>query len=167
MTFEQDSGIMSRRVRRSIHLESMWKILAGLRQTETERRKAKRFCEKQMLVILILILFGDSFKYGHLLGLTRYNWIQGHFADIGLPAQCTTALYHLFGHVRLGRFAAALLPPAAFILYEFWQIPDADPADVVCYMAGSVAASISISLFLAQDKRNRVLAFVRRLSGRK
>lgn len=167
MKSERNSGIMSRRAYRSADLESIRKILDGPRRTDAERRKGRRFCEKQMLVILIFILLGDSFKYGHLLGLSRYNWIQGHFADIGLPAQCTTALYHLFGHTRLGRFVAAVLPPVAFILYEFWQIPNADPADVVCYAAGSAAASISISLFLAQDKRKRMVAFVRRLSGRR
>ncbi len=164
MKLRRDSGIMSRRAYRSIDLDLIRKILAGSRRTEAERRKAKRICEKQMLIILIFILLGDSFKYSHLLGLSRYNWIQGHFADIGLPAQCMTALYHLFGHMRLGRFVAVLLPPVAFILYEFWQIPNADPADVVCYMAGSAAASISIGLFLVRDKRNRVLAFFRRLS---
>jgi len=61
-------------------------------------KKLKRYSEWQMLIILIFILFGDLFKWGHLFRLTQYNWIQGHFSDIGLTAQFTTAIFYLRGH---------------------------------------------------------------------
>ena len=36
----------------------------------------KRYCHWQMLIILLFILFGDSFKWSELLGITGHNWIQ-------------------------------------------------------------------------------------------
>ena len=107
----------------------------------------KRFIEIQALLILIFILFGDSFKYGNMFGITQYNWIQGHFADIGLTAQFTTFFYYLYGHKRFGPYMSISLPPLLFTLYEFMQYPNTDPIDIVCYFFGSIAALISISLF--------------------
>jgi hypothetical protein len=116
----------------------------------------RRFLEKQMFVILIFIVFGDSLKLGQVLGL-HYTWMAGHFADMGLPAQCTTALYYIFGRVRLGRFIAALLPPVLFILYEYSQLPNADPADVASYCVGSAVASLSIFLFVVANRKQQLM----------
>jgi len=112
--------------------------------------RLKRFCEKQMLVILILILFGDFFKYGQIFGVNAYNWIAGHFADIGLTAQCTTALYYVFGHKRWGVSSAILIPPALFCMYELAQYPSSDPADIACYFSGSIVAMLSIQAYRAR-----------------
>ena len=115
-------------------------------------KKVRRFLETQMFVIIIFIFFGDSLKLGRILGL-QYTWMAGHFADIGLPAQCTTALYYVFGHFRSGRLIAALLPPVPFILYEYSQMPNADPHDVICYCLGSALASFTIFLFVLVNRK--------------
>ena len=109
--------------------------------------KLKRFIEIQALLILIFILFGDSFKFGNLFGITQYNWIQGHFADIGLTAQFTTFFYYLYGHKRFGPHLSISLPPSLFALYECMQYPNTDPIDIVCYFVGSIAALTSITIF--------------------
>ena len=107
----------------------------------------KHYCEWQMLILILFIFFGDSFKFGRLLGVTEYNWIQGHFADIGLTAQCTTALYYLFGHKRKSLPFVLLLPPIAFTFYEFMQYPHMDTVDIACYFGGSTVALCSVTLF--------------------
>lgn len=99
-----------------------------------------------MLVILLIILFGDFFKFGNLFGLTRYNWIQGHFSDLGLTAQVSTAIYYLWGHRRFGWLVSTLVPPVLFTLYELWQVPNHDLVDIVCYFLGSIVAVILIVL---------------------
>ena len=109
--------------------------------------RLKRYCERQMLIILLFILFGDLFKWGGLFRITEYNWIQGHFADIGLPAQFTTAMYYLLGHKRRSIPLVLLLPPAAFTFYELMQFPRSDYIDVACYFAGSAIALCSLSLY--------------------
>jgi hypothetical protein len=109
--------------------------------------KLKHYCEWQMMIILLFILFGDSFKWGGLVGITEYNWIQGHFADIGLTAQFTTAMYYLFGHKKKSIPFVLLLPPAAFTFYELMQFPRTDSADIACYFAGSAIALCSVSLY--------------------
>lgn len=110
-------------------------------------KRLKHYCEWQMLIILLFIFFGDSFKFGRLLGITEYNWIQGHFADIGLTAQCTTALYYLFGHTRKSLPFVLLLPPIAFTFYEGMQYPRTDYVDIICYFGGSAMALCSVTLF--------------------
>lgn len=109
--------------------------------------RLKRYCERQMLIILLFILFGDSFKFGRMLGITEYNWIQGHFADIGLTAQFTTAMYYLFGHKRKSLPFVLLLPPIAFTFYECMQYPRMDYVDIACYFGGSAIALCSVTLF--------------------
>jgi hypothetical protein len=116
--------------------------------------RLKRFMELQMLLILIIILFGDSFKFGNMFGLTSYNWIQGHFSDLGLTAQFTTAFYYLYGHKSIGPYFAVIIPPILFTLYELWQYPNTDPADIVCYCIGSLAALTSIRIYKIRLKRN-------------
>lgn len=109
--------------------------------------RLKHYCEWQMLIVLLFILFGDSFKWGGLFGISEYNWIQGHFADIGLTAQFTTAMYYLFGHNRKSIPFVLLLPPVAFTFYEFVQFPRTDYADIACYFGGSATALCSVSLY--------------------
>jgi len=109
--------------------------------------RLRHYCEWQMLIILLFILFGDSFKFGRLLGITEYNWIQGHFSDIGLTAQCSTAMYYLFGNKRKSILPVLLLAPAAFTLYELSQFPNHDYIDIICYFAGSAIALSSVSLY--------------------
>jgi len=109
--------------------------------------KLKHYCEWQMLITLLLILFGDSFKWGGLFRITEYNWIQGHFSDIGLTAQFTTALYYLLGHRRQSIPFVLLLPPIAFTFYELIQYPRTDCVDIVCYFVGSSIALFSVSLY--------------------
>ncbi|MFQ5605999.1 MAG: hypothetical protein ACE5HS_22230 [bacterium] len=115
--------------------------------TLTRSPGLRRFREKQMLVILIFILFGDSFKFGQILGLNKYNWMQGHFADTGLPAQFTTTIYYLTGHTRTGRIVAIAVPPLLFTIYEFTQAQWADTVDIACYFIGSLAAMVSICIY--------------------
>ncbi|HUS86331.1 MAG TPA: hypothetical protein VMW76_03740 [Bacteroidales bacterium] len=100
-----------------------------------------------MLVILIFILFGDSFKWGDLFGITKYNWIQGHFSDIGLTAQFTTVIYYLSGHKPWGKYISTLLPILAFTFFELIQYPKTDPIDIFCYFLGSFSALLSILLY--------------------
>ena len=109
--------------------------------------KLKRYCEKQMLVILLFILFGDFFKWGNLLGITKYNWIQGHFSDIGLTAQFTTVIYYLVGYKRGGNYISFFLPVLAFTIYELIQFPNTDPIDISCYTFGSFIALLSILMY--------------------
>jgi len=111
-----------------------------------------------MLVILIFILFGDSFKYGQILGLNRYNWIQGHFSDIGLTAQFTTALYYIYGHKQSIIFPIVILPPFSFTLYELTQYPNSDPIDIACYFLGSMIAIFSLIIYkhITKIKENRL-----------
>ena len=109
--------------------------------------RLKRFMELQMLLILIFIFFGDSFKFGNMFGLTRYNWIQGHFSDLGLTAQFTTAIYYLWGHKSIGPYIALIIPPILFTLYELWQYPKTDPVDIVCYCIGSLFALATIKIY--------------------
>jgi len=109
--------------------------------------KLKRYCEWQMLIILLFIFFGDSFKWGGIIGITEYNWIQGHFADIGLTAQCTTAMYYLLGYKYKSIPFVLLLPPVAFTFYEFMQFPSTDYVDIACYFVGSAIALCSVSLY--------------------
>lgn len=109
--------------------------------------RLKHHCERQMLIVLLFILFGDSFKWGNLFGITEYNWIQGHFADIGLTAQFTTAAYYLFGHKRTSVPLVLLLPPLAFTSYELMQFPHTDYVDVACYFGGSAVALCSIIIY--------------------
>ncbi|MBN1846215.1 MAG: hypothetical protein JW810_11065 [Sedimentisphaerales bacterium] len=99
-----------------------------------------------MLIILLFIFFGDAFKWGDLFNITQYNWIQGHFSDIGLTAQCTTALYYLFGHRSRSIPFAFALPPLAFTCYEIMQYPHTDYVDIACYVAGSAMALGSIAI---------------------
>ena len=115
--------------------------------------RLKRYCHWQMLIILLFILFGDSFKWGELLGITGHNWIQGHFADIGLTAQFTTAGYYMFGHKLASIPLVLLAPPAAFTCYEFMQFPRTDYADIACYFAGSAIALCSVSLYRRKLQR--------------
>lgn len=107
----------------------------------------RRYCEKQMLVILIFLLFGDSFKWGNLFGITEYNWIQGHFSDIGLSAQFTTAIYYLSGHKSWGKYISTFVPIVALTSFELLQYPKTDPVDIFCYFLGSFAAISSILLY--------------------
>ena len=109
--------------------------------------KLKRYCEKQMFVILIFILFGDSFKWGDLFGITKYNWIQGHFSDIGLTAQFTTVIYYMLGHKPSGKYISTFLPIIAFTLFELIQYPNTDPIDIFCYFLGTFLALLSILLY--------------------
>ena len=85
-------------------------------------------------------------------GITQYNWIQGHFADIGLTAQFTTFIYYLYGHKRFGLHVSISLPPLLFTLYECMQYPNSDPIDIVCYFFGSIAALMSITFFKYRTK---------------
>ena len=109
--------------------------------------KLKRYCEWQMLVILIFILFGDSFKWGDLFGITKYNWIQGHFSDIGLTAQFTTVIYYVSGHKPWGKYISTFLPIVAFAFFELIQYPNTDLIDIFCYVIGSFIALLSILLY--------------------
>ena len=118
----------------------------------------RHYCEWQMLVILLFILFGDSFKFGRLLGITEYNWIQGHFADIGLTAQCSTAMYYLFGNKRKSIPPILLFPPAVFSLYELSQFPYHDYTDIICYFAGSAIALSSVSLYKHRLKMTKTVS---------
>jgi hypothetical protein len=115
--------------------------------------RLKRFAEKQMLVILIFILFGDTFKFLPIRTVDPFSWIAGHFADIGLTAQLSTMLYYLVEHKKRGFLVAALLPPVLFSLYEFMQYPDSDPVDIACYFFGSFIALISISAYKCMINR--------------
>ena len=115
--------------------------------------KLKRYCERQMLVILLFILFGDSFKWGNLFGITKYNWIQGHFSDIGLTAQFTTVIYYLLGHKLRGKYISIFLPVFAFTFFELNQYPDIDLVDILCYTLGSFIAFISIILYNYKVKK--------------
>jgi hypothetical protein len=117
--------------------------------------KLKHYCEWQMLIILLFILFGDSFKWGGLIGITDYNWIQGHFADIGLTAQCTTAMYYLFGHKHKNIPFVLLLPPVAFTFYEFMQFPHTDYVDITCYFGGSAIALCTVSIYRCRLNRQK------------
>lgn len=152
----RDSGgpnpSFSRSVVLSLRQHTIRKLLSSVSSQLPVR--SRRFAERQMFVILVFILFGDSFKYGNLLGLTRYNWIQGHFADIGLPAQFTTVLYYILGHTRLGPIVAFLVPPLAFTLFELTQYPNSDPVDILCYFSGSVAAILSLFIHRRRTLRN-------------
>ncbi|MBN2028900.1 hypothetical protein JW824_01535 [bacterium] len=116
-------------------------------------KKLKRYSEWQMLIILIFILFGDLFKWGHLFRVTQYNWIQGHFSDIGLTAQFTTAIFYLRGHKEKGSYYAFFFPPFFFTLYEMTQYPNSDPVDILCYFLGSGIALMSLKVY--QNKLNR------------
>jgi len=109
--------------------------------------KLRKYCERQMLIILLFILFGDLFKWGDLFGITKYNWIQGHFSDIGLTAQFTTVIYYLVGYKRGGKYISFLLPLLAFTIYELIQYPNTDPMDILCYSIGSFVALLSILLY--------------------
>jgi hypothetical protein len=109
--------------------------------------RLKHYCEWQMFIIILFIFFGDSFKFSRLLGITEYNWIQGHFADIGLTAQFTTAMYYLFGHKRKSLPFVLLLPPIAFTFYECMQYPRTDYVDIACYVGGSAMALCSVTIF--------------------
>ena len=77
------------------HINPLSRIKAFISNAKRPPEKVRRFLEKQMFVILIFIVFGDSLKLGQILGL-HYTWMAGHFADMGLPAQCTTALFYIF-----------------------------------------------------------------------
>jgi hypothetical protein len=126
--------------------QTIKKIISQLGKTYLPN-KLKRFIEIQALVILIFILFGDSFKFGHLFGITGYTWIQGHFSDLGLTAQFTTFFYYLYSHRPFGVYLAVSLPPILFTLYELWQYPNTDPIDIACYIIGSLAAFTSITIY--------------------
>lgn len=115
--------------------------------------KLKRYCERQMLVILLFILFGDLFKWGNLFGITQYNWAQGHFSDIGLTAQFTTVIYYVAGHKQEGKYFSFFLPPLVFTGYELIQYPRTDLMDIVCYTFGSLIALLSILLYKNRMKQ--------------
>ena len=118
--------------------------------------KQKRYGERQMLIILIFIFFGDAFKWGGLFGISEYNWIQGHFSDIGLTAQFTTAIYYLKGHIKKSLYFALFIPPLLFSLYEVFQYPHIDPVDIICYFSGSGIALLSLIGYKRWINRTKV-----------